>query len=427
MAVTIHVVAPGDTLYAIALRYGIPLSLLMELNGVTGDLPLVVGQTLVIRIPRQTYIVRQGDTLYTISRRKGLSLRQLYRRNPGLKGLSDIWPGQTLVLSYEDEPLGSTEINAYAYPYIDASLLRQALPFLTWLTPFTYGFNTQGELTPLEDEVMIAMARDYAVSPLMSLSNLIEEEGFSSALASLALNDAQVQRRLLDNTMAVVQGRGYAGVDVDFEYVPAQDAQAFAAFLTRLRARLAPLGLTLTAALAPKVSADQPGALYEGHDYRLIGCAVDAALLMTYEWGYAYGSPMAVAPLPAIRRVLDYAVTEMRSNQIFLGIPTYGYDWTLPYVQGQSRAVSLSSPQAVGLAARYGAEIQYDETSQSPWFRYRDEAGQIHEVWFEDARSIQAKLALVAEYGLRGAGYWNLMRPFPQNWQVLDAMFEVRP
>ena len=30
---------------------------------------------------------------------------------------------------------------------------------------------------------------------------------------------------------------------------------------------------------------------------------------MTFEWGYTYGPPMAVAPLPQVRAVLDYAVS----------------------------------------------------------------------------------------------------------------------
>lgn len=77
-------------------------------------------------------------------------------------------------------------------------------------------------------------------------------------------------------------------------------------------------------------------------------------------------------------------------------------------------------------AARYYAAIRFDESVQAPWFRYVDERGQEHEVWFEDARSIRAKLSLVPEYGLRGVGYWNLMRPFPQNWVILNALYHIR-
>ena len=108
-----------------------------------------------------------------------------------------------------------------------------------------------------------------------------------------------------------------------------------------------------------------------------------------------------------------------------LGIPTYGYDWTLPYTKGR-KAISLSNPWALSLAAEFRVSIRYDETAQSPWFSYTDCQGQPHEVWFEDARSIRAKLSLAAEYGLAGVGYWNLMRPFPQNWVLLNALYQVQ-
>ena len=133
---------------------------------------------------------------------------------------------------------------------------------------------------------------------------------------------------------------------------------------------------------------------------------------------------MAVAPIGNVRDVLDYAVTRVPPEKLLLGVPNYGYDWPLPYVSGVTDAKSLSNVQAVALARETGAEIQYSGASQAPWFRYT-RAGVVHEVWFEDAKSIRAKLELVAEYGLHGAGYWNLMRPFPENWAVLNALYEI--
>ena len=153
---------------------------------------------------------------------------------------------------------------------------------------------------------------------------------------------------------------------------------------------------------------------------------MDAVLLMTYEWGYTYGPPMAVAPLPNVRAVLDYAVTAIPPKKILLGVPNYGYDWPLPFLRGTTQAQSISNEQAIQLALSHNIAIQYDETAQAPYFHYADADGTVHEVWFEDARSIQAKLALIPEYGLYGVGYWNLMRPFPQNWRVLNALYRIR-
>lgn len=423
----IHVVRPGDTLYSIAREYAVPVSQLLGDNQPPDPARLAVGQTIVVRFPQQIHTVREGQTLSGIAAQYGLTVRQLRQNNPILSDGDRIYPGQTLVIAYRQKKAGTLSVNGYAYPFIDRALLRAALPSLTDLTPFTYGITEEGGLVEPDDAELIAAALENGVSPLMHLSTLTAQGGFSNELAGLVLNNGQIRARLVENLAAAIQNKGYRGLDVDFEFVPARDADAYAAFIRALKERLAPLGLPVIVALAPKTSADQPGLLYEGHDYAALGAAADGVLLMTYEWGYTYGPPMAVAPLPNVRAVVEYALSEIPAEKIRLGIPNYGYDWPLPFVQGQTRATSISNVYAVQLALRYNAQILFDARANAPWFRYRDEQGQEHEVWFEDARSIRAKLALIPEYGLYGAGYWNLMRPFPQNWVVLNTLYSIRP
>ena len=133
---------------------------------------------------------------------------------------------------------------------------------------------------------------------------------------------------------------------------------------------------------------------------------------------------MAVAPLPQVEQVLRYGVSEIPAYKIQMGVPNYGYDWILPYDPAR-RATTVGNQEAVLLAAQMGAAIQYDETAQSPFFTYLLE-GQEHIVWFEDARSIQAKFRLAENLALGGAAYWNLMRPFPQNWALLSQEVAIR-
>ncbi len=422
----IHVVQPGDTLYSLSLEYGISMSQIAIDNGLEAPQNLVTGQALVIRFPEVVHTVLPGETLASIARQYGVSLRLLYQNNPILRGEATIWPGQSIVIFYQQEPGPEISVNAYAYPFIDDTLLHSTLPYLTYLTPFTYGFTPTGSLVIPDDERLIAAAKAARTASLMHLSTLTEEGGFSNELAHLVLNDDNMQAQLINNVTSALREKGYLGLDVDFEYVFPEDAAAYAAFLSALTRRLNPLGYPVIAALAPKTSADQQGALYEGHDFAAIGAAVNQVLLMTYEWGYTFGPPMAVAPLPNVRQVMEYALTEIPAEKIWLGVPNYGYDWPLPFVQGETRATSISSQQAVALARKYAVDISYDELAQSPWFRYSDEEGTIHEVWFEDARSIRAKLALIPEYSLSGAGYWNLMRPFPQNWLVLSSLYQIQ-
>ena len=189
--------------------------------------------------------------------------------------------------------------------------------------------------------------------------------------------------------------------------------------------RLHPEGYFVSTALAPKVSGEQKGLLYEAHDYEAHGRIVDFVVLMTYEWGYRLGPPQAISPLNQIKRVLDYAVTVIPRDKIFFGFQIYARDWVLPHVPG-SEAETFSQQEAVRRAVQHNVAIQYDTTAASPFFRYADEQGQTHEVWFEDARSAQAKFDTVKNYNLRGISYWVLGYPFPQNWVLLEDNFTIR-
>ena len=284
----IHVVRPGESLSSVAREYGVPLSQLAVDNGLQNDPRLVVGQALVVQFPQQVHTVQPGESLSSIARQYGMSLRQLYRNNPILGGGPVLYPGQTLVISYEGVTEGVLSVNGYAYPFIDKDLLQSTVPYLTFLTPFTYGFTPDGTLVDLDDGVLIAMAKAGGAAPLMHLSTLTGEGGFSNELAQIALTDRTVQDALISNLRRTLEEKGYRGLDVDYEYVFPEDASAYAAFLGRLTALLNPLGYPVIAALAPKTSADQPGLLYEAHNYRAIAEAVNEVLLMTYEWGYTY-------------------------------------------------------------------------------------------------------------------------------------------
>lgn len=421
----IYVVQPGDTIYSIAQAYGVDPQLLIRDNDIVPE-RLVIGQTLVIQNPTQMYVVQPGDSLFSIAARYGMTTKQLLRNNYFLHGSQTIVPGTTLVISYAGEKLGPMSVNGYAYEFVNLYTLQGILPYATYLSPFTYGFTEDGSLVLLEDGALLQEARQYAVVPWMHLSTLTEYGYFSNALASSILRNRDLWPVLLSNILAVMEEKGYQGLDIDFEYVFPEENILYVEFVAYLRENLNGRGYPVIVALVPKTSRDQPGAFYEGHLYRELGEAADAVLLMTYEWGYTYSPPMAVAPLPSVRRVLDYAVTEIPPEKIFMGMPNYGYDWTLPYIKGESRAKVIGNVEAVEIAFRYGAEISYDSYAQTPYFQYTDNEGNRHEVWFEDARSIDAKLRTAFSYGFQGLGYWNFMRPFPQNFLLLNALFDIR-
>lgn len=417
----LHTVTSGETLTAVANRYGVPVRNLAADNGVTVPEQLPVGMVLLVAEPLATHTVTAGETLYAIAKRYGISLRTLWRNNLFLTGSADLRAGDILYLDVKAERIGGYSVGGYVYPFVQRPLLEQTMPLISGIMPFTYGFREDGSLLDLNDEEIINTAFRYSVSPVMHLSTLTENGNFSTALARALFASPEAEARLTEELLATLRKKGYYALDVDFEFLGAENAEAYAAFLSRLRTRMNAEGFPVLAALAPKTSDDQAGALYEGHDYAAIGEAVNSVLLMTYEWGYTYGPPMAVSPIMPVRRVVEYALTRIPAKKIFLGISNYGYDFVLPYVQGTSRARSISVEEAILLAGQVGAEIMYDESAQAPFFDYTDDGTQ-HRVWFEDARSLSARLRLMPEYGLRGALYWNFMRPNPQNLALINSL-----
>jgi spore germination protein len=261
---------------------------------------------------------------------------------------------------------------------------------------------------------MISLAVSYGVLPILVLTPLDANGRFNNNLIHALVTNEEVKAKLIQNLLDEMK-QGYQGVDVDFEYILAEDRDLFTAFVRDLREVMNANGYTVSVALAPKTSASQQGLLYEGKDYAGLGEAANEVLLMAYEWGYTYGPAMAVAPLNKVRSVVEYALTEIPSEKINLGIPNYGYDWTLPYVKGESKAVTIGNVEAVQIAIRQGADISFDEISQSPFFQYEKD-GSLHEVWFEDVRSINAKYNLVKEYQLKGIGVWQIMRLYRAMW-----------
>lgn len=376
----------------------------------------------------EIYVVKSGDTVDSIAESHGISVSSVIYYNQLVYPYA-LAVGQALLLSSGESsaPVYPAWVNGYAYPFIQQSVLNETLPYLSSLSVFSYGFTTDGELIPptVDDTFMIDAAVTAGVRPVLTLTPLGPDGNFNNALITAVVNDQTAKDNLLSNLLDAVQTKNFGGVDIDFEYIRPEDRIPFADFVADVRNYLSPYGYHVSVALAPKTSDTQAGLLYEGKDYALLGEAADSVLLMTYEWGYTYGPPMAVAPVNKVREVVEYAVTRITPSKIDLGIPNYGYDWTLPFIQGSSRATTVSNQEAVRIAIEAGVPIQFDEVAMSPFFRYEKD-GQQHEVWFEDVRSYREKFALLPAYGLRGMGYWQIMRFFRPNWLLLENTFQIQ-
>ncbi|MBY0223801.1 glycoside hydrolase family 18 protein [Mammaliicoccus sciuri] len=423
----IHVVKPGESLFIIGNIYGVPYEQIAQANELEDASQLAIGQALVIPIVGTYYWVRPGDSLYRIAQTHGLSVERLAQIN-NINPAGILQVGQRL---YIPEP-PKTPIDSLLYveprnPVSQQMIteVRQRVGQLTYLAMFSYEVQRDGSLKepPLDD--IPTIAQNAGALNMMVLTNL-ENYGFSADLAHVLFTDQAAQNRMIQNAIETANRIGYKDIHFDFELLFPEDRELYNQLLRNARDQIHKAGLTISTALAPKAGEVTTG-IYGAHDYKAHGEICDFVVLMTYEWGYTYSAPQAVSPIGPVRRVVEYAVSQIPRDKIFLGQNLYGYDWSAPFGQADSKpAVALSPRMATNLAINEKVSIEYDAVAQAPHFTYYDQQGTEHEVWFEDARSINAKFDLLKEFRLRGIMYWKLGLAFPQNWLLLEDRFTIR-
>ncbi|MEA2366266.1 MAG: spore germination protein [Thermoleophilaceae bacterium] len=323
------------------------------------------------------------------------------------------------------------EVNAYVLPSLvarggeHAAELEIAADYLTYVSPFAHRALADGSVVSPDDAEVRELGVIGGAEPLLVLANTRQDGAFDTEAATAFLERPEAQERLLDQVDRLCEERGYRGLNLDFERLRPTDAGGYAEFLRRAAERQHAAGRLLSTAIAPKYQSGQGGIWHGAHDYRLHGKVADRVVIMAYEWGRRGAPPGPVAPLDEVREVLRYALDEIPREKLLLGIPLYGYDWALPHTSGGENARSLRLTEALALAHARGAAVEYDTERQSAYFRYRDDDGGEHLVWFEDERSLAAKLDLVRALGLRGVSFWRIPGGGEPPWTLLEQVFAI--
>ncbi|WP_028777464.1 glycosyl hydrolase family 18 protein [Shimazuella kribbensis] len=304
--------------------------------------------------------------------------------------------------------------------------VKRFSPQLTYIAFFSYNAKANGELVHLKQNQPLETAHKQNVTPMMVITNL-GEKNYSPEIAHKLFTDPIASKRFITNIVTTMKQKGFRALNIDFEHMYEKDKKLYNGFLETLIPIVKQNGFLVSTDLAPKSSDKQGGAWAGAHDYAFHGKVADFVVLMTYDWAYSEGPPNPIAPTPEIRKILDYAVTKIPRHKIMMGFPLYGYDWNIPHHEAKKPAKIVSPQEAIRIAQTTGAQIQYDNKAEVPFFHYENPKGKQHEVWFENEQSAQAKFNLVKKYKLRGIGYWAIShRDFPRNWTLLEENFHIR-
>ena len=294
------------------------------------------------------------------------------------------------------------------------------------VSPWMYGLGADGQvqldagLNRATVASSLTQLRASGLPLVPTLANINHQGSWSYPNVSRVLHDPATTRRNIAAITALVVRQHYAGIDIDYENLHAADRAAFTSFVTRLAAALHARGKILSVALFAKASNAGYAPRNVAQDYAALGRVADQVRLMGYDYHWATSPPGPVAPAGWIRQVLAYAKTQIPAAKIILGLPQYGYDWSGGYGR------SITWAQAVQLARQPSARRHYSRSAQAPWFTYTARSGRRHTVWFEDAESTRAKLALAQGSGIGGVYLWMYGNGDPATWPALRRALPLR-
>ncbi|HEB12412.1 MAG TPA: hypothetical protein ENI11_01915 [Actinobacteria bacterium] len=310
----------------------------------------------------------------------------------------------------ESEPVNEKKTVAAWLPYWDIQAgmdtLNQFSNSITEVSPFWYTLSSEGDISSspgAENQAVLDKfeALGKPIFPTISSPD--------SDVASAVLNDPAQRHGHINKLTRKTVALGYDGIDIDYENLPAADRDVFSLFIRELADSLHSKGKILIVTVNSKT--EEPGGWNgpQSHDYSAIAAAADKVRIMAYDQHYVQGEPGPIASKNWVERVITFALTKIPREKLILGLPAYGYDWT-----GGARAKSL-----VFKDVPKDRSQGWDDVSSSPFMTYFD--GTVnHEVWFENARSLEAKVELVNEYKLAGVAIWRLGREDPQIFPMLE-------
>lgn len=423
----IYVVQPGDTIQSIADHFGVSVQKLIQDNGLEHPNQLVTGQTIVIAYPEITYTVKEGDTLIDIANSYNVSVMKLLMNNPFLSEREYIYPGETINIKFNTK--GNITTHGNTVPYIDKPTLRKTLPYLTYLSILNYTATKEGEIISYYDDTeIIQITKDYGVMPLMLLTTLTIQGEANIAVAFDLLLNEDFQQKQLNNILNILKLKGYLGINISFQYIDVSNLQLFEGYLAKISKRLREDGYLVFVTINPAIADFNKEIEFKQVNYSILDQHADSIIFMNYEWATNINPPSPISSIYNINIFLDYMTQFIPPIKEIIGLATIGYDWELPFSAGLSSVYSLTLERAIDLARIVGATIQFDETSQTPYFSYaiKNSVEIEHIVWFIDARSIDALLELVSKYNLQGIGIWNITIYNPQLWLIINSQYEIQ-
>lgn len=308
-------------------------------------------------------------------------------------------------------------------PYWDQaraySMFQKHVEDTDGLSLFWYRLDENGVIGKYEyaseDMSIVRFAQEKGVKALALIANLPDDGDWDSNRVQKVIDTEEARRAHIASIIQLVESKGFDGVNIDYEFLKDSQTDDYTAFVNELGEALHAQGKMLVVA----IHAQLPGTETRGQDILSLTGA-DYLGYMTYDQHYETSDPGANAEITWMRDVLRYAQSQgIPMKKILLGIPLDGYDWANDHGEWHE-ANGVDYQSALALAKEKNVTLQYDAQVEAPYFKYTDENGVEHQVWFDDARSFKPKYELAKEFGVGGLLPWKFGAEDERIYDILE-------
>ncbi len=212
------------------------------------------------------------------------------------------------------------------------------------------------------------------------------------------LNSDKSKRKATELIVEFLQEQGFKGVHLDIEYLPPEFDLKLVVFLNELKTALTEKKMRLTFAVFPQI--DFPANTSKLHNVEKIAAAVDEVVLMSYDYHNKKTEAGCVTSLEWTKKNLAHLLKFFKPEQIWLGMPAYGYEWIL-----DSKKVNI-------ISSRDGQyyEKKWDGTRESSGCLkiLREEKKKISMIFLADEETRNKMKEIADEFKIRGTAIWRL-------------------
>ena len=288
---------------------------------------------------------------------------------------------------------------------------------VTTVSPTWYKVKDEsGELISMADKDYVNYIHSLGMEvwPLVSDFTNVEGEGWS---VKELLSNAQNRRALIENLINEVLTLECEGINIDFEYIRADNGTDYAQFIRELSIRCREEGIVLSTDNPP------PKPYNQQYNFKVLGEFVDYVMIMGYdEYTKASGTPGPVASINYVSEGIEEALKMIPNDKLINGVPFYTRLW-MEYVDEQGNEVFdvktctmenvWSTVEKLGTTPVWNDELKLYEV-------FADINGIHYSMWLEEETAMEERMKLVRENNLAGVSAWALGMELDSIWDVIN-------